>query len=148
MFNVGDSVFYRDERYWVETLGENFIRIADCHIRPEVPAPLRRASFYVPNGLVTGAPTTRNRYGRQPTKKAVDKREQQRADGIRDCGDEVAALLRACATLDDVFIMAAEYLGSTAEELQEKYAHLDNGRKRMCLGNRLRSYFKKENKHE
>jgi hypothetical protein len=140
---VGSSVFYREQRYWVETAGERFVRIADCHIRPEAPAPSNRNSFYVPIGLVDIAPTTRNKYGKQPTKKAVDRREQQKIDGTRDCGDEIAVLLRACKSLDDVFTLAAKHLGSPEEELREKYDHLDNGRRRMVLGNRLRNHFKK-----
>jgi hypothetical protein len=141
--SVGDSVFYRDQRYWIETKGENFIRIADCHIRPEAPPPSTRSSFYVPAGTVTEALTTRNKYGRQPTKKAIDRRERQKVDGTRDNGDEVAVLLRECKSLDDVFRLAAKHLGETEKQLRAKYDHLDNGRKRMTLGNRLRGHFKK-----
>lgn len=141
---VGQSVFYRDQRYWVETPGENFIRIADCHIRPEAPAPTTRSSFYVPIGLVAEAPTTRNKYGKQPTKKAVDRRERQKVDGTRDNGDEVAVLLRACSTLGDVYKAAAKALKENEAQLRGKYTHLNPGQQRMCLGNRLRSYFKKK----
>lgn len=141
---VGDSVFYREQRHWVETIGENFIRIADTHIRPEAPAPTTRSSFYVPRGMVSEAPMTRNKYGRQPTKKAIDRRERQKVEGIRDNGDEVAVLLRECKSLDDVFTLAAKHLGETDAALRAKYDHLDNGRKRMTLGNRLRGHFKKK----
>lgn len=141
---VGQSVFYRDQRYWVETPGKNFVRIADCHIRPEAPAPTTRSSFYVPIGLIEEAPVTRNKYGRQPTKKAVERRERQKVDGTRDNGDEIAILLRACKSLDDVFKLAAKHLGETEAQLRTKYDHLDNGRRRMVLGNRLRGHFKKK----
>jgi hypothetical protein len=143
---VGQSVFYRDVRYYVETPGENFIRIADTQIRPDAPAPLTRNSFYVPVGLVEEAPTTRNRYGKQPTKKAIERREKMKSEGVRDNGDEVAKLLRECKDLDAVFKLAAKHLGETVAQLKQKYDHLDNGRKRMTLGNRLRGHFKKGGK--
>lgn len=143
---VGQSVFYRDERYYVETPGERFVRIADCHIRPDAPAPTTRSSFYVPTALVEEAPTTRNRFGRQPTKKAIERREKQKIEGTRDNGDEVAVMLRACKSLDDVFKLASKTLGIKESELREKYEHLDNGRRRMVLGNRIRGHFKKGTK--
>jgi len=148
---VGDSVWYNDQRYYLERVPPaweqgTFVRIADCVIRPDQPAPLDRTSFNVPADLVSLAPVSRNKYGRQPTKKAVDRREKMRVEGVRDNGDEVAVLLRACTTLDDVFTLAASKLGETEDELRAKYEHLDNGRKRMTLGNRLRGYFKKGGK--
>lgn len=141
--SVGASVFYRDQRYWVETMGENFIRIADCHIRPEAAAPSNRSSFYVPVGLVEEAPTTRNRFGKQPTKKTVERRERQKADGTRDTGDSAAVLLRACKTIDDVYRVSAKYLGIPENELRAKYDHLNPGQRRMCCGNRVRAEMKR-----
>ncbi len=140
---VGSSVFYRDQRYWVETIGQRFIRIADTPIRPEAPAPLARNSFYVPAPMVEAAPTTRNKYGRQPSKKVVERRERQKVEGTKDNGDEVAVLLRACADLDGVYKAAAKYLRVPEKELRVKYGHLNPGQQRMTAGNLLRSAHKK-----
>lgn len=145
--SVGTSVFYRDQRYWIETVGDRFIRIADTRIEPDQldRVPNNRTSFYVPAQLVQEAPVTRNKYGRQPTKKTIDRREKQKQTGQRDNGDEVAAMLRECKSLDEVFKLAAKHLGEKEAALRQKYDHLDNGRKRMVLGNRLRGHFKKGN---
>lgn len=141
---VGSSIFYRGDRYWVETAGDRFIRVADCMIRPESPAPLARHSFYVPVGAVSEAPVSRNKYGRQPTKAAVDRRERQKSDQVRDNGDEVAVLLRVCGTIDAVYVAASKYLGVPESELRSKYAHLNPGQQRMNCGNRMRALFKKK----
>ena len=140
---VGSSVFYRDQRYWVETIGQRFIRIADTPIRPESPAPLARNSFYVPAPMVEAAPTTRNKYGRQPSKKAVERRERQKVEGTKDNGDEVAVLLRACTDLNAVYKAASGHLGVPEKELRTKYGHLNPGQQRMTAGNLLRSAHKK-----
>lgn len=58
-----------------------------------------------------------------------------------DCGDEIAAELRLL-TLDEIF-QIAEDIGLAG--LRAKYAALNNGQKRMNLGNRLRAIAKAQN---
>jgi hypothetical protein len=140
---VGDSVFYRDQRYWIEITGERFVRIADCHIRPESPAPLARNSFFVPVGLVSLAPVTKNRHAKQPTKHAIEVVERKKATGDKDIGDEIAVALRECKDLNAVYKLAARLLKVKEGELKDKYGHLNTGQQRMNLGNRLRGAQKK-----
>jgi hypothetical protein len=148
---VGESVFYRGLRYYIERAPAKWeegthIRIADCIIRPDQPAPLSRTSFNVHADLLEIAPTSRNKFGRQPTKKAVERRERQKVDGVRDNGDDVAVLLRDCSTLDDVYAAAAKYLGVPEPELRAKYGHLNPGQQRMNCGNRMRGEAKRRAK--
>jgi len=55
---------------------------------------------------------------------------------------KVRELLSGATSREEIAKLAAEPLGTPAEALVEKYAHLDNGRFRMVLGNRLASVFK------
>ena len=55
---------------------------------------------------------------------------------------KVSELLAPCDSREAVAEAAAGYLGSSTAALLEKYHHLDNGRFRMVIGNRLRSIFK------
>lgn len=54
-----------------------------------------------------------------------------------DCNDNLADKLRGM-TLDAVYVYAAPILEMTVAELRNKYAHLNPGMQRMCLGNRMR----------
>lgn len=148
---VGQSVWYRDQRYYVESAPRSwdqstFIRIGNVRFDPERPERLTdtRETFCVNADLVDLAPVTRNRFGKQPTKAAVERREIQKKTGQRDNGDEAATMLRACKDLDAVFALTAKVCGLKLADLKQKYAHLDNGRKRMCCGNLLRSHLRKQ----
>jgi hypothetical protein len=144
---AGDSVWYRDQRYWIESAPSDWtqscmVRISSERFLPGAILPENRLSFAVHADHLTLAPTTKNRYGRQPTKKAVDRREKQKQEGVRDNGDTVAIILRSCTSLDDVYKTASKHLGVPESTLREKYAHLNNGQQRMNLGNRLRGAHK------
>jgi hypothetical protein len=69
-----------------------------------------------------------------------------RQTGQRDNGDEVAAMLRECKNLDEVYAAAAKYMKMKEPVLRDKYKHLDNGRQRMCLGNIMRGEMKRRMK--
>lgn len=62
-----------------------------------------------------------------------------------DNGDPVARMLRDAHTLDEVYAVAAKYLGVKERELRDKYGHLNPGQQRMNCGNRMRGKFRKEN---
>lgn len=148
---VGDSVWYREQRYWIEWVPRAWedgtaVRISDTPIRPEAAAPLNRTSFAVYADLVTLAPVSRNKYGPQPTKKAIERRERQKIDGTKDNGDEVALLLRESKSLDDAYRIAAKYLKMKETELRARYGHLNPGQQRMCCGNLMRNAQKKGQK--
>lgn len=140
---AGDSVWYRESRYWIEYAPSDWsescmVRISSHRFLPGGILPEDRLSFAVHADHVSIAPVTRNRYGRQPTKKAVDRREKQKQEGVRDNGDTVAIILRACGSLAEVYKAAAKHLGAPEKDLVAKYSHLNPGQQRMCLGNRLR----------
>lgn len=147
----GDSVWYRGERWWVESAPASWDK--GCHIRisskPVHPDPNRtpgtdRETFCVHADVLDLAPTVGNLYSRQPTMAAVETKERMKTEGVRDVGDEVALLLRPAKTLDDVYRIAAKYIKVPEDELRQRYAHLNNGQQRMNLGNRMRGHFKKK----
>lgn len=140
---MGDSVWYRGERYWVTRAPadwsvSHFVRISDKRVREDSPEVKDSTSFFVHPDLLDLAPVNRNPYGRQPTMADVKRREVQRTTGLRDNGDEVAELLRSAKTLDDVYRIGARFLGVKEAELRAKYEKLNPGQQRMCVGNRMR----------
>lgn len=149
VLEVGTPVWYRGGKYWIEWLPASWleghcVRIADVKIDPtpgRLPA-VKRTSFCVHADLLMPAATKRKPTDKEPTL-ASAKRAERAAAGAKDVGDEVANLLREAGDIDGVFWTAAKYLSTTVDALKEKYAHLDNGRKRMVLGNRLRALHKK-----
>lgn len=147
--HVGSMVFYRGERHWVSICPTSWdethhIRICNKNFRPDGAEPQDAECFSVGADcvdLVLNVP--KNKYsGRQPTIKSME-RAQRSKEGARDVGDEVAEILRPL-TLEQMFETAANYLGEELGALQAKYEHLDNGRKRMVMGNRMRAKHKKE----
>ena len=143
--HVGSLVFYHGERFWVSICPEHWgvthhVRICSKRTRTELPEPRDAECFYVHADVLDISPD-QNQI-RPKTLKAIATGERVRA-GKRDVGDEVAEILRPL-TLDQMFTTAAAYLGENEEALKAKYAHLDNGRKRMTLGNRMRAKHKKE----
>jgi hypothetical protein len=146
---VGRPVFYRGERYYIEICPKSWedsahVRISDKRIRPEpgMYPPEDRQTFYVHPDLLTEAPEGKNKYGRQPTEKAIKAKAEREAKGLKDAGDQVADILRGC-DLDMVYALAADFLNEPEEELRTKAGHLNNGQQRMWCGNRMRAYMKK-----
>lgn len=145
---VGDSVWYRDQRFYLECVPESWeescsVRISSERILPDREPPRDRVSLCVHADMVTVAPVTRNPYGRQPSKKTVDRREKMKQEGVRDNGDAVAMILRDAHSLGDVYKVTAKHLGVTEKELKARYGHLNPGQQRMNCGNRLRGAHKK-----
>lgn len=147
---VGDSVWYRDERYYVDFVPSTwafttFIRLCSKHVRPGTPPPRDSHYFYAPADCCDLAPVTKNRFERQPTMADVARKERAKT-GVRDVGDPVAEKLREATSQDELYRIASEFLGVPEIELRDRYAHLNPGQQRMNLGNRMRSKWKKENK--
>lgn len=144
-YAVGDPVYYRGDRYWVEFVPMSFtesvhIRISDTRIDPtpgRLPA-VKRSSFCVPVDLVTRAVQK----GRRVVTVAEANRENRAKSGVTDVGDRIAELLRG-KTLDEAYTVAARFLRAPEDELRSKYSHLNNGQQRMNLGNRMRAWEKK-----
>jgi hypothetical protein len=70
----------------------------------------------------------------------LSKYESTRAASGRkslDNGDQVAQQLRG-KDLEYTYKVAAKHLGESVTSLKSRYAHLNPGQQRMCLGNRLR----------
>lgn len=61
----------------------------------------------------------------------------------KDSGDRVAVELRGL-TLDAVYGVVATALDTDVEALVAKYCHLNEGQQRMCLGNRLRGLYRRQ----
>lgn len=61
----------------------------------------------------------------------------------KDSGDRVAVELRGL-TLDAVYGVVATALDTDVETLIAKYCHLNEGQQRMCLGNRLRGLYRRQ----
>lgn len=57
-----------------------------------------------------------------------------------DAGDKVALELRS-KTLEDVYTIVSKILEIPTANLKTKYAHLNPGHQRMCLGNLLRGFY-------
>jgi len=62
-----------------------------------------------------------------------------------DNADDVAQTLRG-NTLDRNYNLVANTIGQSAPALMARYAHLNPGQQRMCLGNLLRGWIRKQNK--
>lgn len=146
--HVGALVFYRNERYWISICPPNwekthYVRICSKRVRVESPEPTDAECFAVhPDALDLVMKAQKNPYsGRAPTIKSIARAERTKS-GQHDVGDVVAEILRPL-TLEQMFETAANYLRVPLDELLTKYAHLDNGRKRMVIGNRLRSEYRK-----
>lgn len=60
----------------------------------------------------------------------------------KDNGDQVAHMLRG-KTLEEVYTIASDMMDVEFEDLVARYAHLNDGQQRMCVGNRLRGYIRK-----
>ena len=68
-------------------------------------------------------------------------------DGVMvvDNGDRVATELRGLE-LGEVYVCVAETTGATLNDLSQRYAGLNPGQQRMNLGNRLRGFYKRQEK--
>lgn len=142
-FTDGDVVTYRGEIWYVDGfMGNNFVRLRDRPRRPD------ETNAHVPKAVIQSVPVAaatklpeerlgKTRYHKIKSEADVERAERTRA-GRHDVGDEVAEALRG-KTIEQVYEYAAPLLKATAAELDAKYAHLDTGRKRMTIGNRLRA---------
>jgi hypothetical protein len=149
----GDSVWYHDQRYWVESAPPDWehtctIRISSERVHPDwgrLP-PKERESFCVHADLLSLAPAPQNIYLKCPTL-ADEQRKERAKDGQRDIGDDIAHLLRG-KDLDECYTTAARFLREPEDGLRTKYGHLNPGQQRMNLGNKMRFFMKKGMKHE
>lgn len=144
---IGDSVWYRDARFWITNAPPtwehtSFVQICDTHIRPGGGVPKGALIFSVHADLLTPAPVNKSPAFKQPTKHAVESREKMKQQGVTDIGDDVAAMLRG-KTLDEAYAAAADFLKVPEAELRAKYGRLNHGQQRMNLGNRMRALARK-----
>lgn len=138
---MGNLVFYRNERRWIDGLlspESQFCRVRDTRIFNPGPGGHVSTLEHVPIATLLKAQTQGIRYGQALPTVASEARKLARKAGQRDVGDDVAAMLRG-KSIPELYQYAAPLLGTTPEALDQKYSHLDNGRRRMVIGNRLRS---------
>jgi hypothetical protein len=139
---AGQSVWYREERYWIakapKTWEETcYVHITDVPVRPGAPLDLKSTHFAVHADLVEPAPVRGKAYMPQPTKQKLETEQRMKESGLRDIGDQVAEALRG-KDLEQAYKIAAKWLGAGVNELKSKYGHLNPGQQRMNLGNRMR----------
>lgn len=148
---IGTPVFYREERWFIEFCPETWERSTHVILSShrvhrdkfgDWVAPEGRRRFAVFPDLLELAPTPKTPYAKAPTYAAVKAKELREKLGVKDAGDPVAEALRD-KTLDEVYMIAAKYLGESEEQLRSKYGHLNNGQQRMNCGNRMRGMWKK-----
>lgn len=145
----GMSVWYRNERWWVERAPKHWaeschIRITDKRPLPGKEATHQRTTFYVHADCVDIAPVKGHLYDKQTTM-AQEAAKERAKSGQHDVGDEAATMLRG-KSLDEAYTIAARFLRVPEDELRTKYGHLNNGQQRMCLGNKIRFAIKKGEK--
>lgn len=109
---------------------KDFMEILDSHSLPEIVKAVAGPPSRVrsPRGAGTG----------QASKAKGGTTEAQSEAKAR-----VTALLECCNSREDIADIGACFLGDSAGNLLKKYEHLDNGRFRMVIGNRLRGLFLK-----
>lgn len=81
--------------------------------------------------------------GRKAKDRPAKAHDEAMASGD-EAKDAARALLHGLNNREELAKAAGKVLGETPESLVEKYAHLDNGRFRMTLGNRIVGIFKKQ----
>lgn len=147
----GTLVFYKGTRYFVERSPVSWaesVYVCISDHRPldrngEKHAVEKRESFYVDGGSLSKAPDPGRYSARLPTVASVERAARAKV-GVRDTGDDIAVLLRACDSLEAVYKAASEYLGDPLQGLHGKYDKLNPGQQRMVLGNRMRAKWRKE----
>lgn len=65
----------------------------------------------------------------------------------RHSGDPIAVALEG-KSLEECFEYVAEAMGESPEDYAARWAHLNVGQQRMCVGNRLRTFLKKQSASE
>lgn len=142
-------MWYRGERWWIETAPIDWtwsasVRIADLAPAPGKTPDIKRTTFYVHADCVDLAPTKGTRYDKQTTM-AQEKQKERIRSGQTDVGDEAAVMLRG-KSLDEAYTTAARFLRVPEDELRTKYGHLNPGQQRMLCGNAIRAALKKLDK--
>lgn len=146
----GDTVWYRGERFWIESVPADwkvtcYARISSIAVHPDPlrALPTNRTTLCVHADLLSLAPAAKSIYHKPPSEADVARSERARA-GQRDIGDEVATLLREAGDLDAVYAAGAKFLGCDVASLKSKYGHLNPGQQRMNVGNKMRHHAKKQ----
>ena len=144
---LASPVWYKGERWFVCNTGldwerTSFVQIMDCPYRPGMSVPKGATVQSVHADLLEPAPISKTAYHPQMKKATVEKRAEMKAKGLTDIGDDVAVMLRG-KSLDEVYEIAAKFLGKTNKELTDKYSHLNCGMQRMVIGGAMRNHLKK-----
>lgn len=81
----------------------------------------------------------RSRYTKHPKREGVT----ESGRSVVDNNDKVADLCRG-VWLDDLYKKAESVLNISVHDLKAKYRHLNNGQQSMCLRNRIRGFYKRQ----
>ena len=148
-------MWYCNQRYYVEWAADDWkkaahVRICNQKVHPDPVRPLPSdspsktlVSFCVHADCLELAPVAAKPYQKDPTKADLARAERA-SQGVKDAGDEVALLLREAKSLEDVYKIGAKYLSMKAQDLKDRYAHLNPGQQRMNVGNKMRAFWRKQ----
>jgi hypothetical protein len=144
---AGTAVFYRGERYFIESCPKSWdysahVYISDIKTREGEGTAKTANRFGVHPDLLELAPTIKGFNAKQPTQKAVIAKADREAKGIKDAGDIVAETLRGL-DLDQKYAVAAAFMLEEEQDLRDKYGRLNPGQQSMNLSNRMRAWLKK-----
>lgn len=144
---VGDSVWFCNQRYWITQAPPDWddtahIQISSIAMRPGTAPPNNAHITFVHADALELAPVKGPSFAAQPTKHAVETEKRKKEFGISHVGDDVGAMLQG-RSLDEVYAIAAKYLGVPEAELRSKYGKLNPGQQRMLCGNKMRAEAKK-----
>lgn len=106
-------------------------------------APVRKARAKKAPAVDVKAKSTTADTLRAAAERYVHDKEHKTAGGNVSIhnGDKVAVMLLG-KSLDEVYVIATKTLKEDEAGLRAKYAHLNVGQQRMCLGNRMRPVVK------
>lgn len=144
---VGDSVWFCNQRYWITQAPPDWndtchIQISSIAMRPGTAPPNNAHITFVHADALELAPVKGPSFAAQPTKHAVETEKRKKEFGISHVGDDIGAMLQG-RSLDEVYAIAAKYLGVPEAELRSKYGKLNPGQQRMLCGNKMRAEAKK-----
>lgn len=144
-YTDGDPVLYRGAVWYCDGfMGSNFVRLRDRRKHPS------ERSGDIPEATIQAVPVLatqplpddrkpRKSFQKPKTEKQAAAAARARA-GKKSVGDRTAALLDG----KDYAAMCKIVESKTGDKgLESRYEHLDSGRRRMVLGNKLRAWLEK-----
>lgn len=129
----GESVdVFHSEFVPVSLAGEDLVLASETGEIVAASEAMERKLTIARTAVPVGLPSHESRGERPKARTSPKSREE-----ATETRSRVRSMLEPCKTREEIAGVAAGVLGGSAETLIAKYAHLDNGRFRMVLGNRM-----------